>query len=185
MHLSLSREKYLSLVFFLYCLPTFPFSALSCLIHSAVTLCNYTWIYSAAYYDSLRFLRSLSILKPFVPHPGRSDFLSCPGGNIRWPGSPQQNPGHQGGLLSQYPSFSSLSSTSYFQVRGKVEALRLHSPDLTTRQTGGTVLFVPTRTLLRLFFASSRCLAFISLALAFTAINTDSAVIFFYCCDFF
>lgn len=47
------------------------------------------------------------------------------------------------------------------------------------------MLFVPTRTLLRLFFASSRCLAFISLAPAFTAINTDSAVIFFYCCDFF
>lgn len=64
---------------------------------------------------------------------------------------------------SLYPSLGPLSSTSCFQVRAKVEALRMLSPDVTTRHAGGAVLC---------------SIFFISLARAFTAINTVAKVSF-------
>lgn len=94
---------------------------------------------------------------------------------------PAANPGHQGGLLSQYPFFGLFSSTSCFQVRGKVKALRMRSRDVTTRHAGGAALFSPTRRCSIYFFFTSSCsIIFISLAQAFTAINTVSKVRFLF-----
>lgn len=89
-----------------------------------------------------------------------------------------KNPGHKGGLLSLYPSFAPLpttppfSPTSCFQVQGKVKALRMHSPDFTTRQAGGAVLCSDFPSIYSFTLLCS--LIFISLARAFTAINTVS-----------
>ena len=71
-----------------------------------------------------------------------------------------------------------LSSTSCFQVQRKVKALWMHSPDFTTRQTGGAVLRSLTRLHSIYSFTCSSSLIFISLAQAFTAINTVAKVSF-------
>lgn len=94
-------------------------------------------------------------------------------------GLPAASPGHQGGLLSQYPFFGLFSSTSCFQVRAKVKALRMCSPDFTTRHAGGAVLFSRTR-LYSVYFPHLPALIFISLAQAFTAINTVLKLVFFF-----
>lgn len=73
------------------------------------------------------------------------------------------------------PSFS---STSCFQVQGKVKALRMHSPAFTTRQAGGAVLCSLTKLHSIYSFTSPGSLIFISLARAFTEINTVAKVRF-------
>lgn len=187
MHLSLSGGKKFKLLpplSFLIILSLFsysltPFSipffsasqSLLCLIALNFFLCNLVIAVSF----SNPTPPPLPIL-PFVPSPGQVGFLGCPGGNIRWPGTPQQNPGHQGGLLSPYPSLGPLSSTSCFQVQGKVKALRMHSPDFTTRQAVGAVLFPLTRAYSIFSLASSGPHIFISSAQAFTAINNVAKV---------
>lgn len=116
------------------------------------------------------------ITSPFMPAPCQVGCLGCPGGNIRWPGTPQWNPESSGRTLLTVsfllpPSFL---YASCFQVQGKVKALRMHSLDFTTRQAGGAVLCSLADFIYS--FTSSCSLIFISLAQAFTEINTGSKV---------
>lgn len=92
---------------------------------------------------------------------------------------PAANPGHQGGLLSQYPFFGLFSSTSCFQVQGKVKALRMCSPDFTTRHAGGAVLFSRTRLCSIYFFPTSSCSHIHFISSSFYCNQYSSKVIFF------
>lgn len=74
---------------------------------------------------------------PFVLGPGQVCFLGCPGGSIRWPGSPERTPGHQGGLCSPHihplptPTLPpSSSTTSFFQVPGQGQSFEDAFPRL-------------------------------------------------------
>lgn len=107
---------------------------------------------------------------------GRLVFLGCHRGNIRWPGTPQPKPRSSGSAPLTVSIPRPPLSYSCFQVQAKVKTLRMHSPDLTTRQAGGAALLPDS-----IYSFTSYCsLIFISLAQAFTEINTDAKVSFFF-----
>ena len=110
MHLSLSWEKkrcssslFLIILYFFSNTPTLPLHPFSLVPVSISSVSNCIWIFF--YWCNLVIARSFKSPQVHLHRAlGRLVFLGSPGGNIRWPGTPLQNPGHQGGLLSQYLS---------------------------------------------------------------------------------
>lgn len=182
MHLSLSEKKTTFFVSFLsfFCnSPTLSLhpslqslsSSLLCLIAFEFVWCNLLIAWSSS-----NPLHTANPRQSICAWPWAGWFPGLPWRKYQMTWHSTASPGHLGELLSPYPSLGPLSCTSCFQVQGKVKALRIRSPDFTTRQAGGAVLCSNqslTPDFCSIFsFTSSCSLIFISLSQAFTAINT-------------
>lgn len=132
--------------------------------------------------DSLKHRFPLSQIpsSPFVPHPGQAGFPGSSGGNIKWPGSLQQTQVIREGSFHSLPSLASSHPLPAFKCGARSKlwgCVPETSPPgmLEAQRSSLQPDFAPS-----IFFTSSCSIIFISLARAFTAINTVSKVGFLF-----